>query len=518
VRRKGRQTKGRRDANPTFQSITTCDRAGAAEEKTPVSSTVPGSGEERQREVIAFLSRVESYGAAARGAVERIDTHCSAVFLTGRHAYKLKRAIAFASLDYTTTERREAACRAEFTLNRRTAPDLYLRVRSINRSESGTLAFDGPGPAVDWVVAMRRFEQDDLFSRMAELGRLTPELIERLGDEIARFHGAAEVIKAAGGRGGIRRAIDENRRELRRFAAWLDPRRLDTLAARSTAALDSLADVLEQRRADGKVRRGHGDLRLANICLFMGRPTLFDCVEFSEDVGCVDVLLDLAFLLMDLIRVDLTALANVALNAYLDRTGEIGGLICLPLFLSVRAATRSFALAGKAERQTDPGARRRIRGMARAHLDSACSFLDPAPNCLVAVSGRPGPRRAWVTQGLAAELPPAPGARVIRVTDDRVAFTRLPATIDAVLSAGHSAVVDAPVLSLARRESIADAARRAGVPFVGFRLASPDDHAVPPSSPGWLEVNAAQGLPALRDAMSPTRRRVAAGPDARRGR
>jgi hypothetical protein len=118
-------------------------------------------GEAVHREVIAFLSRVESYGMGAQGPVERIDTHCSTVFLVGRHAYKLKRAIAFASLDYTTTERREAACRAELALNRRTAPELYLAVRPINRSPSGGLAFDGPGPPIDWVVVMRRFEQDD---------------------------------------------------------------------------------------------------------------------------------------------------------------------------------------------------------------------------------------------------------------------------------------------------------------------------------------------------------------------
>ena len=118
--------------------------------------------------MIDFLSDPASYGA--HGDVDRIDTHCSIVFLTGDRAYKLKRAIRYASLDYTTRELRQAACEAELVLNRRTAPELYLGVRSINRDASGALAFDGAGPALDHVVVMRRFAQSDLFDRMAQTG------------------------------------------------------------------------------------------------------------------------------------------------------------------------------------------------------------------------------------------------------------------------------------------------------------------------------------------------------------
>jgi len=467
----------------------------------PPLTAAPKVGEDVQREVTAFLSRVESYGAAARGAVERVESHCSVVFLAGAHAYKLKRAIAFASLDYVTTERRGAACRAELALNRRTAPDLYLEVRSINRSRSGALAFDGPGPAVDWVVVMRRFEQDDLFSRMAEVGRLTPALMRQLGEEIARFHAAAAVVPRRGGRAGIRRAIDDNHRELLRFASLLDARRLDRLRAASIAALESIGDALERRREEGKVRRGHGDLRLANICLFNGRPTLFDCVEFSEDVGCVDVLHDLAFLLMDLHRLERTALANVVLNTYLDCTGDVGGLACLPLFLSVRAATRTFSLAGKAARQHAPDRAREIRDLARAHLARACSFLDPSTPRLVVLAGPPGQDRARLAEGIAANLPPAPGARIIRLADDGAAFERLLAHVAVVLSAAHSAVVEVPGLCAARRDAIAEVARQARVPFVAGRLAPRGDAAAAPAGPQWLDVTASEGLPVLLSAI-----------------
>ena len=458
----------------------------------------PRSKDDTHREVVAFLSRPESYGTAAQGgAVERIDTHCSAVFLVGEVAYKLKLAIVFASLDYTTIERREAACRAELALNRRTAPDLYLGVRSVNRSGSGVLAFDGPGPAIDWVVVMRRFSQDDLFSRMAGMGRLTPALMRRLGEEIARLHGIAEAVPTRGGRDGIRRAIDDNHGELLRFTSVLEPPRLEALRTASIAALESMEDVLERRRQAGKVRRGHGDLRLANICLFEGRPTLFDCVEFSEDVGCVDVLHDLAFLLMDLERRELAALANVVLNTYLDRTGDIGGLVCLPLFLSVRAATRCFSLAGKAARESDPDTARDSCDMARAHLARARSFLDPPPPLLVAVSGPSGQETSRVAEDIAPHVPPAPGARIVHVAEAGATFEQGLAHVAATLAAAHSAVVDAPASSAARCESIADVARRAGAPFVGFRLAPPGEAARAPVDPPWLDVTASQGLPVL---------------------
>jgi uncharacterized protein len=144
-----------------------------------------------QDAVIEFLADPASYGA--QGDVVRIDTHCSIVFLTGDRAYKLKRAIQYASLDYTTRTLRKAACDAELALNRRTAPELYLNVRAINRSPSSALTFDGEGPALDHVVVMYRFAQQDLFDHMARTERLTPELMQTVGEAVARLHLGAEV-------------------------------------------------------------------------------------------------------------------------------------------------------------------------------------------------------------------------------------------------------------------------------------------------------------------------------------
>lgn len=140
-----------------------------------------------QREIIAFLSSGESYGRPDI-VVERIETHISFIFLVADRAYKLKRAVRFSYLDYSTPALRERYCRKEFALNRRTAPTLYLGLRAITRESAGGLTFDGPGVRLEWVLEMRRFAQDDQFDRLAEAGKLTPGLMRDLTDAIATFH------------------------------------------------------------------------------------------------------------------------------------------------------------------------------------------------------------------------------------------------------------------------------------------------------------------------------------------
>ncbi|NHN79752.1 phosphotransferase [Azotobacter chroococcum] len=330
--------------------------------------------DQEQEEVIAFLSRAASYGTPD-GRVERIDTHGSLVFLHGARAYKLKRAVAYAALDYRRLDSREQACRAELRLNRRTAPDLYLAVRSINRGPDGALRFDGAGPVLDWVVVMRRFPQAALFDNLAVAGQLTDALIDRLGAEIARFHAGAELTPQFGGPQALRLVIEENHRELCRYPELLDPAAVNALHRAALAALEAQAAELDRRRRAGRVRRCHGDLRLANVCLLDGRPTPFDGIEFSDRLSCIDVLHDLAFLLLDLQHHGLDALATRLLHSYLAHAGEPEDCRPLPLFLALRAATRSFTLACSARRQRDPARSADKARQARALLARAAACL-----------------------------------------------------------------------------------------------------------------------------------------------
>jgi len=374
--------------------------------------TEPHLTADPQTAVIDFLSCPASYGLRDE-RVEQIETHCSIVFLAADRAYKLKRAIRFASLDYTTEAARHRACESELLLNRRTAPDIYLAVRSINRDANGAMSFDGPGTTLDHVVVMRRFAQSDLFDHLADSGRLTPTLMQALGQSIARFHAEAEVTPMFGGSAAIRRVIADNDRELALVAATLNGTAVSDLSGRTKIELEAVAPLLDQRRAEGRVRRCHGDLRLANICLYEDRPTLFDCIEFSEEIGCIDVLYDLAFLLMDLHLHGRGDLGNAVFNAYCDHAGEIIGLRPLPLFLSLRAATRSYALAGGAQRRANPRQAARLLLLARRHIAAASSFLTAQAPMLIVLGGGDCRTRCEMANMLAALMAPAPGARVL---------------------------------------------------------------------------------------------------------
>src|SRR5690606_26696689 len=151
--------------------------------------------------------------------VERIDTHGAMVFLTGSRAYKLKRAVRFDYLDFSTAERRRASCEAEVHLNRRTAPDLYLGVKAIARQPDGSLALGGAGEPLDWVVEMRRFDQNALLDRLAESGRLDVDMMPTLASAIARFHDNAERRHDHGGTAGMHWVVEGNAAGFDEFGA-----------------------------------------------------------------------------------------------------------------------------------------------------------------------------------------------------------------------------------------------------------------------------------------------------------
>jgi uncharacterized protein len=445
---------------------------------------------EDQAEIIEFLSRGASYGAPADP--ERVDTHISIVFLLEGRVFKLKRAVRFSFLDYSTPAAREHYCRVELALNRRTAPRLYHTVHALTRKAGGGIEWDGSGEALDWVLEMARFESRDLFDRMAVEGRLTPALMMRLADAIARFHDAAEVTPAFGGASGIEEVIDDNHANLITACPPLDRAGIEGLATALKAALGEVGALLDRRRIEGRVRHCHGDLHLRNICLFEGEPTLFDCIEFGDAFACTDTLYDVAFLLMDLEHRALRRLGNLVFNRYLDRSGDIAGLAALPLFLAVRAQVRAKVAAASLAVQGGDAQRD-----AEAYLDLASALLAPAQPRLVAIGGLSGTGKSTVARELAADFSPAPGARIIRSDVVRKTLagvapeTRLPesayspamnervyhairAEAKAVLAAGYSVILDATYIDPSQRADAAVLAAEAGVPFTGLWLDAPE--------------------------------------------
>ena len=171
-----------------------------ADKAAPAS--LPGQLSDDQSEVLHFLQDPSSYAVfdpEAVTTVERIDTHGAMVFLAGSRAYKIKRAVSYPYMDFSTLARRHWACNRERTLNRRTAPGLYLEVLAITRGSGGGLRFGGDGEPQEWVLVMRRFPQEDLLSNLAKAGTLTPEIMTELADEVAAFHAAAPPADPSGG-------------------------------------------------------------------------------------------------------------------------------------------------------------------------------------------------------------------------------------------------------------------------------------------------------------------------------
>jgi len=451
-----------------------------------------------QDEVIRLLSDPKVHGVEA---VERVETHVSEVFLAGDRALKLKRAVVFPYLDFSTVDKRRAACEAEARINRRTAPSLYKGVVAVTREPDSRLALGGTGTPVDWLVDMRRFDQDTLFDRMARKDALRRPMMEDLADAIAGFHRNAEVRTDFGGRDGVAMILDSNARCFAQSGAGVFAAGdTELLTRQSRAALAAVGDVLDRRRAVGRVRLCHGDLHLRNICLVDGRPTLFDGIEFSEAFAAIDVLYDLAFLLMDLDHRGLRRLASIVFNRYLDVSGDaapdVGGLRVIALFLSMRAVIRAHVDAAQAQSLSDTGKAEARAEEARDYLTRALDYLKPVPPRLLAVGGLSGSGKSRLARELAPHLGAAPGARVVRsdAIRKRLAGAALTARLGddgygaemtartyramreetaAALAAGHSAIADAVFARPDERRAIAEVAAEAGVPFNGLWLESP---------------------------------------------
>ena len=448
-----------------------------------------------QRDVVAFLSSPGTYGEAS---VERIDTHASMLFLVGERAWKLKRAVHYDYLDYSTVERRRVMCEAEFALGRRLAPALYRRVVSVNRDTRGKLSIDGPGTATDWLVEMTRFDQDELFDRLASRGWLDVAEMPGLARAIATLHRNAERQPDRGGYAGMAWVIEGN------AAAFvsdptgaLNPAVCARVIAAARGLNDRLRSRLDARRQQGFVRRCHGDLHLRNVVRLNGEPTLFDPVEFNDAIACIDVMYDLSFLLMDLERLSLGAHANALLNAYITETQDVTGLPALPLFLSCRAAVRAKTRATAASLQSLSEQRAEDTEAAARYLDLADRLLRAEPPCLVAIGGRSGSGKSSLARALAPYVGPTPGALIVRSDELRKALHGVPphvrlepaaytleasrrvynemaGRVHSVLVNQHAAVADAVFLRPDDRQLVERTAHNVGVPFIGLWLEAPE--------------------------------------------
>jgi aminoglycoside phosphotransferase family enzyme/predicted kinase len=421
-----------------------------------------------------------------------IETSCAWVFLMPGRALKVKKPVDFGFLDFTTPEKRRWALERELAFNRATAPDIYRAVRRITCKEPATLAVDGgagetvAGEAVDWALEMRRFDPADVLAESPD--KVDGALAEALGREIARFHAGAEVRPEGGGVKALGYTIRTNAEHLRAVSGLLGVAAAEQVIDATDAALAAMGPLLERRRAEGFARRCHGDLHLGNILYEAGRPILFDCIEFNDLLSEIDVLYDVAFLMMDLWFRGNRAAANRVLNAYLDEAARAfpdafwDGLAALPLMLSARASVRAHVTAN----QEQPEA-------ARAYLAAALDHLQIATPRLVAIGGLSGTGKTTLARRIAPELGGAPGAVVLRTDEIRKRlngvgpFERLPdeaygpgtservygallATARRLLAAGRRVVLDGVFLKPEERNAARALAADLSLPFRGVWL------------------------------------------------
>lgn len=449
-----------------------------------------------QKDVLAFL-RSEAAWPAGAGPVSTVETHGAIVFLAGADALKVKRAVKLPYLDFSTLEQRRHFCRREIEINGRFAPEIYRGLVAITREADGRLTIEGQGEPVDYAVRMARFDERDLLSEVVRGGRMTHKLAQDLADAVSEAHAGAKITL---------RSEDPGPSLVERIAAALETcedalvkdaaqqfRRL------TVAALHRSEAIRLERARSGHVRRCHGDLHLGNIVLWRGKPTLFDAIEFDEDIATIDTLDDLAFLLMDLDRKGARSAANVVLNRYVWRSGDISdlhGLRALPLFLGVRAAIRAMVALDRA--RTAHGDQAAAIPSVLKSLAQADRDLAPPEPCLIAIGGFSGTGKSLLAAALAPDLGASPGAIVLRTDLERkwlakvepevrlpresytsrsaeAVYQRLKDRGRAALAAGHSVIMDAVFDHVANRDEVEAIARDVGCRFHGFWLeAAPD--------------------------------------------
>jgi uncharacterized protein len=476
-----------------------------------MKASTPADAEVQDR-VFAFLT-----DPATHPDVHRIDTHAAAVFLDGARALKIKRAVRFPYLDYSTLAKRKAACDEEIKVNRAFAPQIYHRVIPITQNADGSLSIDGSGPPVEFAIEMTRFDEHQTIDHLAEAGEPDRDLVDAIADAIAASHTVAPPAPAEPWIKSIPAIIEDNSTAFR-TAACFPNSDVDGLEEASRSAFSRNRQLLEQRAKQGSVRRCHGDLHLANIVLIEHKPVLFDAIEFDPATASVDVVYDLAFPMMDLLRYGRHAAANALLNGYLRQASfeHADVLAALPLFMSLRAAIRAKVLLARLRSSSRD--KPEIIRSAEAYFNLAQQLIHPATPRLVAVGGLSGTGKSVLARALAPLVMPQPGAVVLRSdvlrkqqfgineTDrlPEIAYTpEMTATIYQllmqrallVLSQGHSVVVDAVFAREAERAAIHDIARKLDIRFVGLFLQT--DLATRVSRVGRRERDASDATPEI---------------------
>ncbi|HYW02347.1 MAG TPA: hypothetical protein VFA86_00260 [Gammaproteobacteria bacterium] len=278
------------------------------------------------------------------GPVATIETHMSWVFLTERHAYKLKKPLRIDSRDLAALEARRWHCAEEVRLNRRLAPDVYLGMRRLTRDAAdGHLALDGRGPAIDYLVWMRRLPAGRMLDHLIAAGGPETGHLDALAQCLARFHRglAREPLSMTGYRRRLLHTIRATRNELAAADTGLDAARVIRLARRQYAFVLEHAALLDARVYEGRIVEGHGDLRPEHVC-FERMPIIIDCLEFDRELRVLDGLDEIAFLALECERLGAAQAGRGLLERYAAAMRDAAPPALVGFYTSYRAAIRAL--------------------------------------------------------------------------------------------------------------------------------------------------------------------------------
>jgi len=430
-----------------------------------------------------------------------IETHISWVILTGTYAYKIKKPVNLGFLDFSSLEKRGFYCEEELRLNRRLAPDIYLAVVPITGTHEQPF-WAGEGEPIEFAVQMVQFPQEAQLDRMLARGELEPQHIDAIARMVADFHqriALAGADSAYGDPEHVRKPVEDNFKQICECiteAEYLDP--LTELEHWSKSTFDELQSVFVQRKTGGFIRECHGDMHLRNLAWVNEAPVAFDCIEFNPNLRWIDVISEVAFLLMDLQDREQPQLAQRFLNKYLEYSGDYAGTRVLPFYLVYRALVRAKVDAIRVK-QTGISQQEQIEAMMdfSGYLQLAQSYTRTVTPQLIITRGLSASGKSTLTQPLLEHL----GAVRIRSDVERKrllgmkpeeggqaghnqgiysaeftqrTYDKLAELAGQVIDAGYPVVVDAACLKPEQRAQFQQLAAAKKVPYIILEfIASP---------------------------------------------
>jgi uncharacterized protein len=454
-----------------------------------------------QSDLVRDLSRPEAYGQGASVPVLVRTTHASWVFLIGDDVWKVKRPVDFGFLDFRTVEARRRFCEYEVHLNRRLAPGIYLGVEPVRSSEQGH-KIGGAGPIVDWAVHMRRLPDAAAADVLLARGALDAGMLGGLAERLASFYAGARLAPELGTPAVLAANVAENFAQVRPFVGDLVDRKVfNEVEEFQTVFLRAEHELFEARVEAGRIREGHGDIRLEHVYFLDGEgghpsPAVIDCIEFADRFRCGDVAGDVAFLAMELEAARRPDLAAGFLARFAEATDDFSLYRLLDFYLSYRAWVRG-KVAGfvAADPSVEPALRRHKREEAARNFALARACLGPpvdAPYVIV-VGGLVGSGKSTLAEALGRQLaaPVVSSDRTRKSLAGLAPTTRGDATLytpenvervygellgraSDVIAGARGVILDATFSARRWRKAAAALAESAGAVFVFVEATCPD--------------------------------------------